>query len=167
MDERIGALEEIIMDENFWVGHIMEADEILKRTGQKIHPDVLTVHPSGNLIHVLLEEPPSEWGLIKLPDTIVNLQPMGIGYIIAAGPRAGHTDYAIPGPSPVGVISGTPLLLLGLHVVFGAHRGVPLRVSIMDRDFKAQVLIMSSKDIQGVDTNPEPLTDRATRRSKE
>ena len=145
----------------------MKAEDILELTGQEIDPNVLTIHPTGNLVHVLLEPPPEEFGLIKIPDTIVNNEKMGVGYIIAAGPRAGHDDYAGLLSGAIGVIAEEPEDLLGLHVIFASHAGVPLRVSMMDREFRAPVLIFQSKDMRGVDTNPVPLTTRVTERMKE
>lgn len=155
----------------FWTGYILTADEIFELTGQKIHPDILTVHPTGNLIHVLLEEPPKEFGMIKLPDSEIGKEKMGIGWIIAAGPRAGHPDYAVPSPSPIGIIGGGPGLegpecLLGLHIIFGSHTGMPLRVSMLDREFRSSVLVMSAKDVRGVDTDPTSLSQRVEERSK-
>ncbi len=159
---------------NFQQAQIMKAQDILDLTGQKIDPDILTVHPTGNLIHVLLEKMPKEYGTIILPDTIGRDENMGAGYIIAAGSRAGHNDYAAPGPGAVGVIEGVeeyteeneikwrtgPAQLLSLHVIFGSHTGMPLRVSMMDREFRSAVLVMSAKDIRGVDVNLTPLTKR-------
>ena len=156
----------------------MKAEDILELTGQEIHPDVLTVHPTGNLIHVLLEPPPEEFGLIKIPDYIQSMEKMGVGYVIAAGPRAGHPDYSRATSGPIGVVAELSVdiksadtypadHLLGLHVIFGSHTGMPLRVSMMDREFRAAVLVMSAKDIRGVDTNPVPLTKRVGERMKE
>ncbi len=166
---------------DFWHAQIMTGPAILELTGQEIHPDILTVHPTGNLIHVLLEPPPEEFGLIKIPDYIQSMEKMGVGYVIAAGPRAGHEDYAGVLSGSIGVIRGylpgtsnsdvdlakaLPALLLGLHVIFGSHTGMPLRVSLMDREFRAAVLVMSAKDIRGVDTNPVALTKRVEERMK-
>lgn len=159
---------------DFWQAQIMTAPDIQKLTEQEIHPDILTVHPTGNLIHVLLEPPPEEFGLIKIPDYIQSMEKMGVGYIIAAGPRAGHSDYAGALSGPIGIIAHIPdneydvsaTNLLGLHVIFGSHTGMPLRVSLMDREFRAAVLVMSAKDIRGVDTNPIPLTRRVEERMK-
>jgi len=160
---------------DFWRAQIMKAEEILELTGQEIAPDVLTVHPTGNLLHILLEPPPEEFGPIIIPEYIQSMEKMGVGYIIAAGPRAGHEDYASALSGPIGVIRGylpgtsdsdvnpaeaLPALLLGLHVIFGSHTGMPLRVSMMDREFRAAVLVMSAKDIRGVDTNTVSLTRR-------
>ena len=138
-----------------------EAAETL--TGQTIQSEVFSVHPTGHLIHVLLETVPEEFGLIKIPDNIRDREKMGVGYIIAAGPRAGHTDFAIPTTSAVGLItSDDPESLLGLHVIFGSHTGMALRLRILDREFQSAVVVMSSKDIRGVDTNPVPLSTRAS-----
>ncbi len=154
---------------NFWQAQIMTSSAILELTHQVIHPDVLTIHPTGNLIHVILEPPPDEFGGIIIPDYIQSMEKMGVGYIIAAGPRAGHSDYAGSLSGAVGVIGdckgdktliGFNTALLGLHVIFGSHTGMPLRVSLLDREFRAAVLVMSAKDIRGVDTNPIPLTTR-------
>ena len=153
---------------DFWRAQIMKAEEILSLTGQDVAPDVLTIHPTGNLIHVLLEPPPEEFGLIKIPDYIQSMEKMGVGYVIAAGPRAGHSDYAGVLSGAMGIIAhikdneydNSPLNILGLHVIFGSHTGMPLRVSMMDREFRAAVLVMSAKDIRGVDTNPKSLTKR-------
>jgi hypothetical protein len=144
----------------------MTPEDVFELTGQHVHPEIFSVHPTGNLLHVLLELPPKEYGLIKLPESEVGKEKMGVGYIIAAGPRAGHTDYAIPGPSPVGVIVPMSDKLLGLHVIFGSHTGMPLRVDMMDREFMSSVLVMSAKDIRGVDVNIKPLTTRVEERTK-
>ena len=149
-----------------WRGFVMSPSQAESVTGQKIHPEVFSVEPTGNLIHVVLEVEPKEYGHIVLPD-FGSQEKMGVGYIIAAGPMAGHPMYAVPGPSPIGVTRNSPIDLLGLHVIFGSHTGMPLRVTMLDREFRAMVLVMTAKDIRGVDTNPEPLTKRAERRSKE
>jgi hypothetical protein len=157
---------------DFWKGAIMDPADVLELTGQSVNPEVFTIHPTGNLIHVLLEEEPEEFGSIIIPKTLMGLEQMGVGYIIAAGPMAGSPDYAIAIPSPIGVViraGGEDINssgLLGLHVIFGSHAGAPLRVSLLDREFRAPVLVMQSKDIKGVDTNPIPLTTRVVERSK-
>ena len=132
-------------------------------TGQKIPPAIFTVMPTGDLLHIVVEEPPEEFGLIKIPEHIKANERMGIGHIIAVGPRAGDPRGAVPGPSPMGIISetGDPTELLGLHVIFGSHVGMPLRVSMLDREFRAQVLVMRSRDIRGEDSNPLPLKVRS------
>jgi hypothetical protein len=158
---------------DFWHAQIMKAHDILELTGQAVSLDVLTIHPTGNLVHVLLEPPPEEYGPIKIPDYIVSDEKMGVGYIIAAGPLAGDHIYENNLSGPIGVIQDSEVatdrseVLLGLHVIFGSHTGMPLRVSMMDREFRAPVLVMSAKDIRGVDTNPTPLTKRIEERMKE
>ena len=156
---------------DFWKGAIMSQTDVLELTGQEPDSDIFTIYPTGNLIHVLLEKPPEEIGMIKIPEYLVDLEKMGVGYIIAVGPMAGAAAYANPSPSPIGVTSSPekddPASLLGLHVIFGSHAGMPLRVNVMDREFRAPVLVMTAKDIRGVDTNPVSLTTRVVERSKE
>jgi len=154
---------------DFWKGYIMKPEAVFELTGQHVHPDIFSVHPTGNLLHVVLEKEPKEFGSIIIPDSELGKEKMGIGYVIAAGPRAGHADYAVPGPSPVGVVGEgeSPECLLGLHVIFGSHTGMPLRVSMLDREFRSSVLVMSAKDIRGVDTNPISLTLRAEQRMRD
>ena len=153
---------------DFWKGSIMTRANVLELTKQEVDEAVFSIHPTGNLIHVLAEVPPEEYGLIKIPEHLVGMEKMGIGYIIAVGPMAGSPDYAVAGPGPVGVITNeeTSEGLLGLHVIFGAHRGMPLRVNMLDREFRAQVYEMSPKDIVGVDENPIPLSTRVVERLK-
>jgi hypothetical protein len=157
---------------DFWKGAIMSQADVLELTGQLVNPETFSVHPTGNLIHVLLEEEPEEFGHIVIPKTLMGLEQMGVGYIIAAGPMAGSPDYAVAGPGVIGVVVSVrgenvdSSALLGLHVFFSSHVGSPLRVSLMDREFRAPVLQMSMKDIKGVDTNPIPLTTRVVERSK-
>ncbi len=155
---------------DFWKGAIMKPADVFELTGQTVLPEIFSVHPTGNMIFVLPEEVPENYGHITIPDHLRGLERMGIGYIIAVGPKAGSPDYATPGPSPVGVIVGDiksgPEDLLSLHVIFNSHRGTPLRLDIMDREFRAQVLMMSSKDILGVDENSKALSERAMERSK-
>jgi hypothetical protein len=155
---------------DYWRGYIMGADKILDLTKQEIHPEILTMEPTGNIIHVLLEVEPDQFGHIILPKGGMDFgtrEKMGTGYIIAAGPMAGNLGYQIPGPGVIGVTRATPEDLLGLHVIFGSSIGMPLRVSMLDREYKSSVIVMTSRDIRGVDLNPEPLTIRAERRSKE
>ncbi len=156
---------------DFWQGQMMTADAVFELTGQHIDPNILTVHPTGNMVHVLLEEPPKEYGSIIIPEAERGREQMGVGYIIATGPKAGSLVYSEGAPAIIGVIGGegaeTSACLLGLHVIFGSHVGMPLRVSMLDREFKASVLVMPSKDIRGVDTNPVPLTIRVEERSRE
>ena len=154
-------------DEFKWRGFVMLAEDIKELTKQTIHPEVLTAEPTGNLVHVLVEEEPEEYGNIVIPKTITNSERMGIGYIIAVGPQAGNPLYAQNSAGAIGVVRDHPTELLGLHVIFGAHLGMPLRVSMLDKEFRAAVIVLTSKDMRGVDTNPEPLTVRAVRRSKE
>ena len=158
---------------DFWKGAIMSQAEAEKVTGQTINPEVFSVYPTGDLIHVLLEKEPEEFGGIIIPKTLLGLEQMGVGYIIAAGPMAGSPEYAKASPSPIGVTvpEGGEFkdssCLLGLHVMFSSHTGCPLRVSLLDREFRAPVLQMRGKDIIGVDENPVPLTTRVVERSKE
>ena len=149
-----------------WRGWVMSPRQVLELTKQTVHPEVFSIEPTGNLIHVLLETPPEEYGHIILPKNI-SQENMGVGYIIAVGPMAGDPRYAVPSPAPIGVVRNSPIDLLGLHVIFSATVGMPLRVSMLDRKYMAAVLVMTAKDIRGVDLNAEPLTDRAERRSKE
>lgn len=156
---------------DFWKAAIMKPADIFELTGQTVNKHVFTVHPTGNLIHVLLEPPPGEYGHIKIPDTLVQLEKMGVGYIIAAGPMAGDPAYAAPGPAPIGVVTtpnegGDASSLLGLHVIFASHVGMPLRLDMLDREFRAPVIVMTSKDIRGVDENPVPLSTRAMEKVK-
>jgi hypothetical protein len=148
-----------------WRGYIMLREDVEELTGQTVHPEVFSIEPTGNLIHVLVEEEPEEYGSIIIPKTVYNAERMGVGYIIAVGPVAGNVAYA-HNPGSIGVVRESPPELLGLHVIFAAHMGVPLRVSMLDKEFRAAVLVMSSKDIRGVDQNPDTLTGRAVERSK-
>lgn len=150
----------------YYQGHIMPQADAERLTGRRIHPEIFSIEPTGNLIHVILEQEPEEYGHIILPN-IGNNENMGVGYIIAAGPVAGDPGYTTVGPGAIGVIAGHPSDLLGLHVIFASHVGSPLRVSMLDREFRAAVLIMSSRDIRAVDQNLESLTERAKRRAKE
>jgi hypothetical protein len=145
----------------------MLAEDITELTGQTVHPEVLTAEPTGNLIHILVEEEPDEYGSIVIPKGIVNAERMGVGYVIAVGPQAGNPMFAQNMGGAIGVIRDHPTEILGLHVIFGAHIGMPLRVSMLDKEFRAAVVVMSTKDVRAVDMNPEPLTKRAVRRSKE
>jgi len=149
-----------------WRGYIMLPEDVKELTGQDIHPEVFSMEPTGHLIHVVLEKEPDEYGHIVIPKAVIDGTKMGCGYIIAAGPLAGNPQYA-SSAGPVGVIRDDPSKLLGLHAIFAQHIGVPIRVSMLDSQYEGAVLVMSSKDIRGVDNNTEPLTDRAKRRSKE
>ena len=149
-----------------WGGFVMSPQAVYELSGQDVHPEVFSIEPTGNLIHVLVEEQPEEYGNIILPQNI-SRENMGVGYIIAAGPMAGNPGYSAATPSPIGVIRDSPLELLGLHVIFSQTVGMPLRVSMLDRAFRAAVLVMQAKDIRGIDNNSEQLTKRAERRSKE
>ncbi len=44
---------------DFWKGAIMKPADVLELTGQTVLPETFSVHPTGNLIHVLLEEEPN------------------------------------------------------------------------------------------------------------
>ncbi len=165
--EEIGPGHLIPPPGSFNKGVIIDRELIEAITGQTITPEVFTVEPTGNLIHVVLEEVPDEWGHIKLPENLLSLEPPGAGYIMAAGPYAGSMMYVQPGAAPIGVTCSDPSQLLGLHVIFGSTTGMPLHMSILDRKFESQVLVMTSKDVRGIDFNVEPLRDRLERRSKE
>ena len=129
-------------------------------TGQTIHPGIFDMFPTGNLIHVVVEKNPEEYGAIKLPDTI-HKEPAGVGYVIAAGPYAGNQMYAqMGGVSAIGVICESPSDLLGLHCMFGQHVGVPIRLSMLERKYNGQVFIMTSRDLMLIDTNPKSLVQR-------
>lgn len=132
--------------------------ELIESTGQNVHPEIYSTLPTGNLIYVVPEKAPETHGLIKLPAGTTDRP--GMGYIIAAGPQAGDIVYTGNPVAPVGIIADKPQDLLGLHVVFGASVGMPLRMDITDREFMAAVLIMTSKDIRAVDSNPESLVSR-------
>ena len=159
---------------NVWTQHpglhggvIIDRKLIETMTGQTITPEVFSVGPTGNLIHVVLEETPDEWGHIAIPEIVRSREVPGVGYIMAAGPQAGGKMYINNLSAPIGVTCSEPAQLLGLHVIFGAHTGMPLHMSVLDKRFESQVVVMSSKDIRGVDSNPEPLRNRLERRSKE
>jgi hypothetical protein len=141
--------------------------DVKELTKQDVHPEVFGMEPTGNLIHVVLEVEPEEYGHIVIPKTVIEGTKMGCGYIMAVGPLAGSPQYAQGGGQAIGVLAESPAQLLGFHVLFAQHIGVPIRVSMLDTEYKGAVLVMSSKDIRGVDSNTEPLTDRAMRRSKE
>jgi hypothetical protein len=149
-----------------WRGFIMLPEDVKELTKQDVHPEVFSMEPTGNLIHVVLEVEPDEYGHLVIPKSITDGTRMGCGYIIAVGPVAGSPQYATSAGA-VGVLAQNPAQLLGYHVLFAAHIGVPIRVSMLDTEYKGAVLVMSSKDIRGVDCDAEPLTDRAMRRSKE
>ncbi len=157
---------------NFWQAQIMTQAAIEQLTGQLVNPLVLSIHPTGNLLHILMEKPPEEYSGIIIPDTLQGSgEQMGVGWIIAAGPRAGHSDYAASTTGVVGVIAGSdvnaPACLLGLHVIVGSHSGMPLRVDMLDREFRSAVLVLPTRDIKGVDTNQKSLTERVVEKSKE
>ena len=69
---------------DFEVGCVLSSEAITALTGQVVLDDILGVHPTGNLIHVLLEEVPETYATIVIPQTQRDLERMGIGYIIAA-----------------------------------------------------------------------------------
>ena len=144
----------------------MLPEDVKELTGQEVHPEVFSMEPTGNLIHVVLEKEPEEYGHIIIPKEMMDATKMGCGYIMAAGPVAGSPLYA-GGMGAIGVTREDPTELLGLHVIFAQHIGVPIRVSMLETQYKGAVLVMTSKDIRAVDSNPEPLTDRAVKRSKE
>ncbi len=143
-------------------GVILTQEEAELLTGQSIHPDIFTIKPTGNLIFVVTEKLLNMHGKIIIPES-AHKPPAGVGYIIAAGPYAGHPNYALAtGVASIGVIcsANEPSALLGLHVLFGAHTGTPLHLSIKDPKWSAQVIMMVARDIQALDTNPVALVAR-------
>jgi hypothetical protein len=142
----------------FGVSLVREDAEAL--TGQSIHPEVFDILPTGNLIFVVVEQAPPKYGEIHIPDS-VHKPPAGVGYVIAAGPQAGHPMYAENnGVAAIGAIAPQPQHLLGLHVLFGAHTGVPIKLSMLEAKYEGQVLMMVARDIQAIDLNPKSLCAR-------
>ena len=142
------------------LGHILEQDQAESLTGQTISPEIFNMIPSGNLIFVVVEEQPDTYGSIKLPDAAFK-EPPGCGYIIGVGPFAGSEELALrTSVGAIGIVAPNPTDLLGVHCLFGAHTGVPIRTNMLERRFTGQVLIMSSRDIQVVDLNSESLVKR-------
>ncbi len=129
-------------------------------TGQKIDPEIFDLHPTGNLLFICVEETPEDYGLIKMVSQFK--EPPGCGYIIAAGPFAGQVPQT-QGISAIGVV-GDPHDLLGLHVIFGAHSGVPIRVNLTENRYNGQIFMMTSKDIQAIDLNPQTLGSRVQKK---
>jgi len=126
-------------------------------TGQLIDPEIFDLCPTGNLLFCVVEKTPEDYGHIRMVSNYKD--PAGCGYIIACGPYAG-SEPSMGGVSAIGVVGDKPEDLLGLHVIFGAHSGVPIRVTMTEARFNAQVVMMASRDIQGIDQNPVPLGDR-------
>lgn len=141
-------------------GVSLTQDSAQELTGQKIDPEIFDLQPTGNLIFCCIEQTPEDYGLIKMVTQYK--EPPGCGYIIAAGPFAGQ-DPQTQGVSAIGIV-GRPEELLGLHVIFGAHSGVPIRVNLTEGRYNGQVFMMPSKDIQAIDLNSKPLGDRIQER---
>ena len=142
-------------------GVILTQEEAELLTGQSIHPDIFDIIPTGNLIFVVTEELPEKYGDIIIPKN-VHKPPAGVGYIIAAGPYAGHESYArASGVASIGIIANTPHALLGLHILFGAHTGTPIHLTMLEKRFSGQVLMMVARDAQAIDGNSKSLVERA------
>ncbi len=147
------------------LGHILVPEQAEEITGLKIAPEIFQMVPTGNLILVVVEPQPRSYGMIEIPDSVYKA-PVGCGYIIGVGPYAGDENFALRATvGAIGIISQLPSDLLGAHVLFGQHTGVPIRTNMLEKKYEiedggGQVLIMTSRDIQVIDLNPEPLVKR-------
>jgi hypothetical protein len=137
---------------------IADREKMEELTGQKIHPDAFQIIPQGSRVHVVLEEVPEEYMGVLLTEESRSREPVGVGWILAAG--EGVMD---PGPYPGG-ISGKPEALIYKHVIFSATMGMPIRFNLTDRDFKSQVVVMETRAIRGVDSNPKSHIQRLKER---
>lgn len=127
----------------------MAEPEVLRDAlgGRYPHPDIFTLEPQGNRIHVILDPVPEQIGLIKLPQEYVNNERMGAGVVAAVGPEVGQ---AIPYPG--GPVMANPGELLYAHVIFGAHVGKPLRLEFLrDHEFNSGAVVMADRDVWAVE----------------
>ncbi len=142
-----------------------EATGIL--TQQAVHPAFFGARATGNLIHVIVEENPEKYDLIHIPDT-VHKPPAGVGYVVGVGPMAGNRKYMeMGGVASIGPIVKDPRDLLGMHAFFGAHTGIPLHYSMLDRKFEAAIIQMVSRDITAYDLDRINLVQRLQAKLRE
>ena len=142
-------------------GAILSQEEAERLTGQKIHPELFSLMPTGNLVFVVEEKLSDDFSdKIAMPQNMYK-PPAGCGWVIAAGPLAGNEMYSqMVGVASIGAISSRPEDLLGLHILMGVQTGVPISLSLLDRKYQGQVVMMTSRDIQAIDLNPVSLVKR-------
>ena len=142
-------------------GVIAHRDVLEAICKQKINPAYFQCEPIGAMILVVEEEVPQQYGRIQLADDPESPHrsdgKMGVGYVLAAGPEAGKRSNVIN----VGPIVDTPDQLLYLHVIMGSTTGMPIRLSILDTEFRSKVFVMPARDLKAIDHNPGTMKERA------
>lgn len=92
-------------------------------------------------------------GLIAIPPAVAEREQWetGAGWVVAVGPFVGQGGS----PHPVGLVCGHPKDVLGKHVFFFAHAGKVFKTDRSEGEFTAGLVILTDRDIQAVDKNPE------------
>lgn len=130
--------------------YIAKAEEFEAITGLQVHPKAFDLAPQGARIHVIREPVPEEYGSIQLPEEYRRAETMGIGWVLAVGPLA-HLDV----PLPFGPILDHPSRLLYCKVLMSQTIGSCVRLSVTEREYRSNVVVMTTRDIWSIDFNPE------------
>lgn len=137
-------------------GFKLSHEEAEKLTGQKLNKRIFDWAPQGARLMVVLDRVPEMAGLVALPESVIAASDSGTGWIVGCGPIAGLQEQM---GGTVGPIQAKdPSDLLGLHVSFGFARGMVLRFSILDNEYKSKVLLLAPIDILCVDGHLDPLS---------
>jgi len=117
---------------------------------QKIMLRTMDWMPLGGRLIVVKDPVPKQIGRIILHPDQRNMNSMGSGWIIAAGPEAGRIPLA-----PISNMRvENPQDLLGLHIMFGVASGKIMRFSVFDSEYESEIICVSPVDVWAVDMNP-------------
>lgn len=128
-------------------------------SGLKLNPKILEVRAQGHRLVVLVNPPPEEYGLIRLPDKWRNEEKGGSGWVISVGPLVGNGNT----PHPSGPLLSHPAALLYKQIIFGAYIGKIIRVEFFNTESKSPYVMMTDRDVWAIDRNPVERADDATK----
>lgn len=143
------------LEDIFDLGGAATPKQIEEWTGQKLDPRAAGTRLVGARLLVIRDRTPKKEGSIFVPDVVQDRNPMGSGTVIAAGPLAGQGYATYPGELSFRG-TGKPEDMLGLRVYFEMYSGTAFRSSLRDQEWKADLLILLTKDLLAVDTVNSP-----------
>ena len=151
----------------FNLGAMASLEEITTWTRQQLDPTAVGTRMVGARLLVLRDKAPETYSRspsdpdapkIFIPDTVQNRNPPGSGVVIAAGALCGQGFATYPGELSFDPSYEAPNArdFLGLRVYFEMYAGTAFRSSLRDSEWKAELLILLTKDVISVDVLNSP-----------
>lgn len=146
------------IEQLFAFGAAATIEETERWTGQRFDPRAAGTRLVGSRVLVVRDRTPNKEGSIFIPEAVQDRNPMGSGTVIGVGHTVGHGFATYPGE--LGFAHTNPAAtsrdFLGLRVYFEMYAGTAFRSSLQDSEWKADLLILLTKDILGVDVLNSP-----------